>query len=327
MIIRRFCILFAVILCVCTQSVFASKDSCAAPANCETAIACGIYQNLDKITPKYTLDDIVADAIFFNIESVCLNFNFEHGWKDVNVGDGLSINWKKVKTIVMDKVNYDPNSKNFTFLVTENAWYALGGTATGIAIGSIVVVGAAVCAIVTFGACAAVGLGASGASLVTIGATTMAIGTTAVAVSGAAATAITAQQIAIAANKLKVKKTWSDWDGCVNITDNGKTSTISDLFTTEVVRLTFPDLRGSTFAFNTGSGNLLFKDAALFTMTAAQKNGIMQRVSSIKDKGACDWHAWELYLYPVRVFLKDIDEKGQWVFDMRVENDSVLLDK
>jgi hypothetical protein len=321
---------FIAFLCVLPQSSFAVADLCSAPADCETAIACGISQNFDKITPKYTLDDIVTDAIFGNITDACVNFNFEHGWSNVDIGNGLSIDWKKVKLNVIDKVNYDPSSKNFTFLVTENAWYALGGRATGIIIGSIVVTGVAVCAVFTLGACAAIGAGSAAAAgtagAAATAATTLGAGT-AIAIGTGATAAITAQQISISANKLKVKRTWSDWAGCVNIAEDGKTDVISDLFTTDVVRLAFPDLRDVKFAFNSSNGNLLYKDSVLFTMTAEQKNSILANAAKIADKGDCDWHTWKLYLYPVRLLLKDIDAVGKWDYDVRVESDGVLLDK
>jgi hypothetical protein len=321
-IIRSLYFLLFALLCILPQDSFADVPL----ADCETAIAYGIYKNLDKIAPNYTLEDVVSDAIFINLPGSCKRFNFNYGWNNVDLGNGMSIDWEKVKVKVIDKVNYDPTSRNYTFAVSENAWYVLGGAVTGFIIGSVVAVGAGVCAVASLGGCALVGLGAVGANLVTIGGVTFAVGTTAAITSSVAMAAITAQQIAISAQKLDIRKTLSDWDGCVNITDDGKTNKGSDLFTTEVIRPLFPDLHGAKFAFNTSAGNILFKDSELFLVTAEQKDNIINGVSKIADKGACDGHTWKLYLYPVRIFLEDIDKNGDWKFDLRMENDEVLLD-
>ncbi|MBN1281626.1 MAG: hypothetical protein JW985_01500 [Alphaproteobacteria bacterium] len=290
--------------------IFAFGADCEHPVSCENAIGCEVVFNFGKINNDYTINDLIADAILKNLQGVCSDFKFEYGWNNFSVGDNLSVDWGEIKTIVIDKFNYDPNSKNFTFLVTENPWYVIGGRATGIIVGSVIVAGAVACAI--SGVCAVVGASTA------VGATVWSAGATAV---------VTSQNIAIASSKLEVRKTMSDWEGCVNITDNGVTDTISDLFTTDVIRPTFPELRGNKFAFNASSGNILFKNGEMFSMTVEQKNKIISQVPNIADKGACDGKMWKLYLYPVRIFLQDINgESGQWKFDLRMENDSVLID-
>ena len=330
-------LLFTVVFCIFSQNVFADgADLCAAPADCETAMACGILQNFK--TADDDIHKMIADAILVNF-SVCEKFNYEHGHNDFSFA-GKTISWRKIKELVLHNINSNPKYTIYTFLVTENALYKLGGSGTGAVIGGIVVVAAVACVVASGGICGGVVVGGVGASAataaaITAGTTATVAGTTlgGAAVIGAGVVGAGGVITGAASDGIQgssgvdIKQTWSNWDGCVNITANGATTDRSDMFTRYIMGAVFPDDYNATFAFNKSRYNLLFKNGSPLILNEEQKNKVMSLIPTIADKGRCDSHVWKLYLYPLRMIARDVDTKGMLIFDIEAFGDPAIIDK
>jgi len=339
--------IFAGFFAVFSQNAFA--DPCANPADCLTAIACGVSRA--PVWPpanQQALDRIIADSILDDFQA-CDGFRYENEMNDFEF-DGLQMNWARIRQVVVRDLNSDPRRTQYAFLVAENPWYRLGARGTtGIGtLGTVIIVAGAGCVILTKGICAKVGVGAATKTATYVGGAAVLGGAYALG-SGADATARGITNMArgnVIANisGFNIPQTMSNWDGCVNIVadataaatapsgpmfgrgsgfgfQGGISNPVSrtDMFT----RLVMSNVEGfendidSIYTFNKQMSNVLHRDGLPLIVNARQRDQIIRNIPRIANQNACNTgQTWQLHLYPLRIVF---DIQGDGALQMSFE--------
>lgn len=112
----------------------------------------------------------------------------------------------------------------------------------------------------------------------------------------------------------------ANWNGCVNISNNGKSSNATDLFTRTIIEKIFNNDFTSTYAFNTSNYNLLYKNNDIFMMNQTDKIKFYNVVkANISGSSICTGEIYTLWLYPVKILVKNIDADGNYEYEVWLE--------
>ena len=319
--LRIFGIFITLFLCIITMQ----KGAVALGTleECKTALATMCNENLQsytsiprtqEIATRLNYDLTSTMVAFFKNNPDCCNDEFNYSSVIFAVGN-------RSITLQINKEEYcetghDPfaNMNNpatgiYGLLITENSWWAPATSIVGGIVGGLIAVFA----------------GPPG----WVASTAVVIGGT--AAGGAAGTFVNdLGDIGKYDSDQDINRTrlWNSyWDGCFHIRGHTRRpNNGTDLLTMRVLR---PTMGGSKRYFvNDENFNLVYvegEDAPLF-LTQEQADKIRVLLPSIADKGACDWHVWNVDAYIVQFLINTMNDDGTFNYTIRTASQAIRLD-